>query len=60
MEIWGHSLPKLGVLRTGFLRPITDRPSQKAVSAESITDTNLFKAFFLSCRIIYSGDPIKI
>ncbi len=51
MEIWGHNLPKLGVLRTGFLRPITDRPSQKAVSAELIADTNLFKAFFF---IIYN------
>ncbi len=30
------------------------------VSAEMITDTDLFKAFFLSCRIIYSHTPIKI
>ncbi len=37
-----------------------DRRSQKAVSADPITDTDLFKAFFLSCRIIYSDDPIKI
>ncbi len=50
----------LGVLRSGFLRPITDRRSQKAVSADPITDTDLFKAIFLSCRIIYSDTPIFI
>ncbi len=44
----------LGVLRSGFLRPITDCRSQKAVSADPITDTDLFKAIFLSCRIIYT------
>ncbi len=48
------------MLQSGFLRPITDRWSQKAVSADKITDTNLFKAFCLSRRIIYSDDPIKI
>ncbi len=37
-----------------------DHRSQKAVSADPITDTDLFKAFFLSCRILYSDDPIKI
>ncbi len=51
---------KLGVLRSGFLRPITDCRSQKAVSANPITDTDLFKPIFLSCRIIYSDDPISI
>ncbi len=50
----------VGVLRSGFLRPITDRRSRKAVSADPITDTDLFKAFFLSCIIIYRDDPIKI
>ncbi len=37
-----------------------DHRSQKALSADPITNTDLFKAFFLSCRIIYSDDPIKI
>ncbi len=39
---------------------ITDCRSQKAVSANPITDTNLFKAFFISCRIMYSATPISI
>ncbi len=37
-----------------------DQRSQKAVSANPITDTELFKAIFVSCRIIYSDDPNKI
>ncbi len=37
-----------------------DHRSQKAVSANPITNTDLFKAFVLSCRIIYSDDPIKV
>ncbi len=48
------------MLRSGFLRPITDCRSQKAASADPITDTDLFKAIFLSCRIIYSDTPISI
>ncbi len=50
----------LGVLWSGFLRPITNCQSQKAVSADPITDTDLFKAIFLSCIIIYSDTPISI
>ncbi len=49
----------IGVLRSGFLRPITDCLSQEAVSVDTVTDTDLFKAFFLSCRIIYSNTPIR-
>ncbi len=37
-----------------------DHRSQKAVSADPITDTDLFEAFFLLCRIIYSDTPIRI
>ncbi len=33
---------EVGVLWSGFLRLITDRRSQKAVSADPITDTDLF------------------
>ncbi len=50
----------LGVLRSGFLRPITGCQSQKPVSADPITDTDLFTAIFLSCTIIYSDTPISI
>ncbi len=50
----------IGVLQSGFLRPITDCRSQKTVSADPITDTDLFKAIFLSCRIIYSDPQISI
>ncbi len=48
------------MLRSGFLRPITDCRSQNAVSADPITDTDLFKAIVLSCRIIYNDTPISI
>ncbi len=50
----------IGVLQSGFLRLITDCRSQKTVSADPITDTDLFKAIFLSCRIIYSDPQISI
>ncbi len=46
------------MLRSGFLRAITDCRSQKAVSADPIIDTDHFKAIFLSCRIIYNDTPI--
>ncbi len=45
----------VGVLRSDFWGR-----SQKAVSADPITDTDLFKAIILSCRIIYSDTPISI
>ncbi len=35
------------------VRVITDCRSKEAVSADTITDTYLFEAFFLTCRIIY-------
>ncbi len=59
-DLYAGVLSWLGVHRSGFLRPITDCRSQKAVSADPITDTDLFKAIFLSCRIIYSDTPISI
>lgn len=33
--------------------------SQDAVSADTITDTDLFEDFFLLCRIIYRDPPIR-
>ncbi len=55
-----HKWRKLGtVVNRGAPIRISeaDHRSQKAVSADSITDTDLFRVAFLSCRIIYSDDP---
>lgn len=49
------SLNKIFTLPKGALIRIfgADPRSQEAVSADTITDTDLFEAFFLSCIIIY-------